>query len=747
MAVDVARVIEQYEDRAAAVPMHGQSGQVRRAPSTDQKRVRRQQQMTKRAFTDLPDAELMALASHCRVSDTERGELLHEVELRRSAALARRDDVLDQIIAGAQIRDTIIPGLVHDRSTPATDWLVDLAPRYAQNHDEVEHTMAVHATLWFESVHPAVKAYGPEFAEQARGMGSRLASQHVDDYEHALNVFLTRAEVLWHQGARTGAFTRQAILPLLAAVPEIAEAGAAALGAGEAAGGAAAAGAGAAEGAGAAGAAEAGEGAAEEAGGGFADRAKDWAAKGLRHELNQGGGTSNNDNSSGGGGGGDDLGGSASDYADQVTQHSSARRHRADRMYDLDDEDLPLVDRPAPKPRIPVLPDFNADTAATMHWQHGEDTPPMTAPVPGSDAVPISPARQQYRMVGGDKPLNRYLHQQVHSHAQPVQPQPAQKVASMTSTHDADIALIFGTKLAASTLPQVGEQGLPTDAFAQSGYPDVNTSSMRSPTLQDLAANHGLNDPSLNVGPDGQQADHANPPGGFPVSGSAQRADAVLARTASQKENNRMDHTASCPTCSGTGSVAVRQVTAYSGLPQIDQIVNADETQSETPLPPNVAFPITWDVNSVPNAITQAEQFIGERNAKSPLMAQGAFDESGWASNAPMTPAPGGKTWEPPGYSMPEYGSTDMGYADPAYGNGGDQAPRQGQPHGAQEVNDETNVPHEQYGPVGPYNNDEGYREVSPGMATTGRRDPYIAAAQQEILRQQAIIARRSSQL
>lgn len=853
MAVDVQRVVEQYEERAVAMPMHGQRGEVRRNPSTDQKRERRQ--MKRAELQALPERELLALASHRHVSDEERAELLAVVEFKRTAAWRERDANLDAVIAGAQIRNDVTPGYVHDRSTAASDWLGEL-PQHTAELGEITHEMVAEASLWFARVPDFVRADGAECAEQAKGRAHRLASRHgsltgsQDVYEAARMAFLGQAERLWHNSANAGQFTKEAIWPALIPLAEVA-ADAVAGGAAAEAGGAAAAGAGEAAAAGAgeaaAGAGEAGAATGAGEGGaaarGLSDSAKNWAdnigGKVVRHEIHHPGGTddSHTDESAPEAPQGSDMTGKAYDFANQVT---SGLHHVAEYWRDLDGPDPQRV--PGTPPGVPnpfeglpgheprpagdpfgfgedpfATPQSRAEDAARAErWKqlrHDNMTPgqrmrekvrdkaapiverglnrlifgpggpnaadPTAATPPAAGATapaaPVRPAHPGHLPADhpdstqpapqrdwswhGPKPFNDL----VRDHASGRPSQGIQyawhhssldpKVASAMSQLDVDIDTIFNSKLAASGVPQVGEQGLPTEAFAQSGYPDMDTSSDRSPVLQELAGNQGLSDPSLNAGQQAGDDAAFGSAQGFPVSGSAQRADAILARTAHKE--NRMEHTATgqCPSCSGTGKVAVRQVTAYSGLPQIDQIVNADETAQPTQLPTDVAFPMTWDVNSVPNAINQTEQFISDRNSKSPLMAQGAaqdtsgYDSSGWASNAPQTPAPGGKGQRYPGYSAPTgYDGSDEagGYADPVYGYGGDsEGTRQVSPRGAQEVNDETNVPHQQYGPTGPYNNDEGWREVGNGMSTQGSRDPYIAAAQAEILRQQQIIRSR----
>lgn len=217
------------------------------------------------------------------------------------------------------------------------------------------------------------------------------------------------------------------------------------------------------------------------------------------------------------------------------------------------------------------------------------------------------------------------------------------------------------------------------------------------------------------------------------------------------------EHVASCPTCNGSGQVrtADRRTVAYSGLPQIDQIVNADETPGETPLPEQVAFPWQMDPNSVGRTIQEAEQQIATRPQGRPgapgsrggpggsvTSAQhqaNGRDNSGWMGDD------GAKGLDYPGYSTPAYdGSNNLGQPDPVYGYGGDNGNQPLAPYGEEEANDVTNNPPvTQFDYSGPNDAGQGYRSVSPGMNTQGayqglHQDPVIAQAQQMILNRQA---------
>lgn len=292
--------------------------------------------------------------------------------------------------------------------------------------------------------------------------------------------------------------------------------------------------------------------------------------------------------------------------------------------------------------------------------------------------------------------------------------------------------------------------------------PVTSTDSRRAPAIQEILNYDGWNGTSvvpqgpspanqLNDNTSGYQNASANSSitgGGFPVG-------AALI----EKESSMSQEHAQCPTCGGQGKVAVRKL-AYSGLPQVDQIVNADETPGATPLPPDVAFPLTgWAPGNVEQKIQETEQQIANRpqgvggapgapvgpggSVAASLHTANGRDNSGWIGDM------GARGIDYPGNSAPVGydGSNQLGQPDPVYGYGGDQGNRPLRPYGHEEEPDITNNPGQPYTPGMPHNNDQGYREVSPGMSTAGSRDPFIAAAQEEIVRQQELIRVRAAML
>lgn len=285
----------------------------------------------------------------------------------------------------------------------------------------------------------------------------------------------------------------------------------------------------------------------------------------------------------------------------------------------------------------------------------------------------------------------------------------------------------------ASTLPEVGQSQYPTDVFPNLGnnsnLPPEATFSTRAPQLQELSQGSTsgsdvvpVNDPGLGKTDDQTGANQDSGPkdassndsnsGKFPVSGSV------------YKESS-MEH-AQCPTCSGHGRVAVRTATkkeAYSGLPEIDQIVNPNETPGTTPYPAEVAFP--WIMNpaaQVPSTVSQAEQQISERNQKSPLASgtasrrqAGGRDNSGWAGDM------GARGVDYPGEQIGQFPApgSNLEGGDPVYQFGGDNTNAPKKPYGAAEESDYTNNPDQNWQPGTPSQDDQGWRETvqaDPGL-------------------------------
>lgn len=281
-------------------------------------------------------------------------------------------------------------------------------------------------------------------------------------------------------------------------------------------------------------------------------------------------------------------------------------------------------------------------------------------------------------------------------------------------------------KEAAAQQGMVGTDGMPNYNGA---LPLDATTSERAPQIQELEANNGssasqdvvpVNDPAL--GQTDNAADLAN-------------GDAGTQRDGSNMINQQRS--------------ASRHV-AYSGLDQVQQTVDPSDTHMQpTPLPEEVAFPIAaWDLGGDPvqQAISQTEQQISERDqrkgaakraqaaarqAYAAAMKEAGYDASGWmgdmGAQGPMSTPPGA-------------GGHNLGSPDPVYGYGGDQGNRPGTGIGADELNDETNIP-SQWQEGQPTQADVGQSQVSPALNTQASRhaeDPQIKTALKFIAQRQA---------
>lgn len=313
---------------------------------------------------------------------------------------------------------------------------------------------------------------------------------------------------------------------------------------------------------------------------------------------------------------------------------------------------------------------------------------------------------------------------------------------------------------AASGLPQVGEGGYPAEQMAglqvDNALPGEATTSERAPAIQELEANNGpnasqdvteINDPGISRSLDGSQQN--------PKQAQAGRKEAAM-------------HQATCPTC-GQGKVAVRVApqptvmdvvagrhTAYSNLPQIDQIADGADNPAPTPLPEEVAWPWEMQPGAVQQTIQTAEQQIAEREQRKGASltrhdiavqaAQQAYatvmqrfagqDDSGWLGDMGATP---------PGPGQQDGGnppSSNLGQPDPVYGYGGDQGDRPMKPYGADEADDYTNNPGQMWQPGQPAQADVAGR----GMSTQGSVDQQIAQ-DAEIQKALAFVRQRRAHL
>lgn len=691
VAVDVEQVLRQWETAAAQEPMHGKPGEVRTAPSTDQKKIRRG--MQRKSDLEEPVSEptptVAALLRSAQAATTlaEQQSLVAQAERQTSALIkqAELDRSLGEV--SARVHDALVPAGTHELVTASTDWLLELPPKSASRTD-AEHALIAEATMWFRRTSDAVKAHPEEFTIQAENKARHIASQYDEHAESAAQAFLVEAARL-HAQAVAGGLQTTAML-----------------------------------------------------------------------------------------------------------------------IHDLDDPNGGMVERPDLDPKPVKEPAAKQDTTKTDTKTKAKPTEdrrkaPMVEAQPRRAPLTRGPIDEKVREWSSGQDANG-VRGMSEEYAQQQLARSAALSHEASAKVDRDTAQeLFGDDLddnddnahtAASTLEQVGT---PTGEFpTYSGdYPNVDTSSNRAPALQQMQGYTGWDGASV-VPPNDQHAEQENDDtsgiqnatadspvssAGFPVGSALQnpgqwadRGSDAMARldragpgptrdgesngvsgvtgvrntvSTNQQKESHMEH-ASCPTCAGRGHVAVRKV-SYSGLPQIDQIVSADETPGATPYPEQVAFPLTgWDQGNVERTIGETEQQIAARpqgrpGAPGPGGPGGAVtagqrqangrDNSGWIGDM------GAKGTDYPGYSTPVGydGSSNLGQPDPVYGYGGDQPNKPIKPYGASEEQDYTNDQGQNWQPGQPTQDDQGWREVA--------NDPMVTSAKLEIQRQQQLIESRAA--
>jgi hypothetical protein len=108
----------------------------------------------------------------------------------------------------ARIRDTLVPGRVHELHTAATDWITELDTSF--DAKEASQAMIVEASLWYATKSDDVKSYEDEYTEQARGMARHLAGKYGDEADVAERAFLDEASRLRTTAVRAGLVTEAA---------------------------------------------------------------------------------------------------------------------------------------------------------------------------------------------------------------------------------------------------------------------------------------------------------------------------------------------------------------------------------------------------------------------------------------------------------------------------------------------------------------------------------------------------------
>lgn len=146
-------------------------------------------------------AELLRKAGSAESLDEQRTFVRQAEELKNEDAIAKRA-ANEWKAEDAVIRDTLVPGRVHEMHTAATDWITELDTSF--DAKEASQSMIAEASLWYGRVSDEVKSYGDEYSEQARGLARRLAGQYGDGAEVAERAFLDEASRLRATAVRAG---------------------------------------------------------------------------------------------------------------------------------------------------------------------------------------------------------------------------------------------------------------------------------------------------------------------------------------------------------------------------------------------------------------------------------------------------------------------------------------------------------------------------------------------------------------
>ena len=727
MGIDVATVQAQYEDAADREPMHGQAGQIRRNPSTDQRKVRRQMTKKKAEVADTATiAELLGKAASAQTMEQKQAIMAQVEQLRTERDLVMSAEAsLDLSVKEAV---EIIPHGTHELSTESTDWLTSTAAYVKGDANEAERALVAEATMWFERVPDYVKEVPEEFQTQASNKAHYIASQYGDAAPAAAAAFVAEASRLHKMAVKGGLQVTAATVdawdldsdkPVIrpTEIPSL-----------------------------------------------------DREPGGPLSPSNQSKNLPN----------GDGTAPAAAPVKPEIGVPNLLPKPHFDRLHlpyfehemqkAMTGEDAAGVRGMGEQYAHHVLRGGSLQHSASLRHDEDDETTSLGAVLAGFALLEGAEAGEGAAAGGGEagNPLKGMggapgggggiggavdgLEKGLDSSSDGVR---------AAGEQEADHEL---GRTSSSQVPQVGSQGaggtsgLPLDTFPNfAGQPySPNVDSNRAPALQEISNFTGWDGTSV-VSPNRGEAQMAN--GGqdaetrdASVSDQLAGQFPVGSHTAS-KESAMTEH-AQCPTCGGHGKVAVRKQ-AYSGLPQIDQIVNADESDGKTEYPTEVAFPLTgWGQSpqqgqqNVQKAIDDTEKLISERNSRSPMMTTGQVHQANGRDNSGWLGDDGAKGTDYPGYSEPTGydGSSNLGMPDPVYGYGGDNSNQPLKPYGAMEANDVTNNPPQPYDPGAPHNNDQAYRSVAPGMSTQGSQDPFIAAAQDEIRRQQAVIAARNAQ-
>lgn len=135
------------------------------------------------------EADILRAMASSQTTLPEQRRLAAELESIRAQRTASVHEAREIDLADTVVRDTLTPVRVHERHTAATDWINEI-PTSGGNYD---HEMRTQATVWFNRLHEAVKADREEFGEQAKGMARREAGRFGEYAAEAAQTFMDTA--------------------------------------------------------------------------------------------------------------------------------------------------------------------------------------------------------------------------------------------------------------------------------------------------------------------------------------------------------------------------------------------------------------------------------------------------------------------------------------------------------------------------------------------------------------------------
>lgn len=171
-------------------------------PGSPQDLGARKQMARKQATTEESTmrTEAKILSEMATASLADQRALAVELDQMRHAKSAslRADREVD--LADTMVRAHLTPILVHARHTTATDW-VDTEPEQG----DPTLAMKTEATLWFQRTSAEVRDDLEEFAIQAQGKATQLASREGEMADVAFDAFIGQVDHLYRQAAKVTA--------------------------------------------------------------------------------------------------------------------------------------------------------------------------------------------------------------------------------------------------------------------------------------------------------------------------------------------------------------------------------------------------------------------------------------------------------------------------------------------------------------------------------------------------------------